>query len=387
MAKVLFVIRKSRSHTGKFKLYCRITANRQTREFSTEETIYKPEQWNQERQIYDLEGTEGEYINLLCDKLKYNIKTIYLSLNGSVAVSPDKIIDQLKEPNKKPVPARELISDYIKHLKENTGRSSATIEHYEIYLKNFIEFEANTFYSTDLTLIWATRFKEFLKNKPNDKRPCKNKTRASRHVEFFRNALDHAKRAGIIKENPLEGYQQERDKPKEVVFLDGDERKAWMNAKFENKLLSEIKDLYLFQISVGVAYGNIWAEYKVKDIPDVGKIFVGNRIKGNHQAFFVPFNTEAENLLNKYNGKMPYYDNSTYNKTIKIIAEILGIKKHLTTHTGRKTCAMKMDAEGWSKPAIQYSLGHGSIRTTETYYMTASIERLIHEMSYRQKNA
>jgi integrase len=103
----------------------------------------------------------------------------------------------------------------------------------------------------------------------------------------------------------------------------------------------------------------------------------------NGQAFFVPLNELTSVLLEKYSGKLPYFENGSYNRLIKEIAAILGINKKLKTNTARKTFATVMEGTGWSRESISRMLGHKHIKTLEIYYLGESPMRVINEMSGR----
>lgn len=376
MVKVLFIVRKTRSKSQNNILYCRITANGISREFSTEEFISNPQHWNQDKQFYECPGEEGDFINNLCLQLKYRIKNLYLS--ATELIYPDEIIESLKAPPQKPYTLNMAVIDYIDYERSETDLKATTIKHHEVYLRNLAEYTVKPVYANRVDIAWAELFKRYLKQKKG----FKFKTRASRHIEFFKKALTHAIAEKKIKEHGLLYYKADRDKKREVIFLTPTEVKKFEEAVFETKLLQQITDLFIYQIHTGVEYGNIWSAFEVRTIPNVGRIILGTRHKGG--AFFaLPYSDKAEFILQKYNYRLPRHCNATYNKVLKIIAEILGIKKHLTTHTGRKTFAMVMKANGWSLETVSGMLGHASTKTTETYYWANSAERLINEMTKR----
>lgn len=387
MAKVLFVIRTTRSNAKNSVLYCRITINGISREFSTEEQLQQPQCWNQDKQLHTGTGHEAEFINLLCDKIKYNVKTIALQHNNSSELTPDDIIRRMKAPKEKPVSAAELIKSFIQHEKNQGERNPGTIQHYEIYLKNFLAFEAEKTPVESISVLWAARFKEFLHLRPDtkdDRKRCKNKTRASRHIEFYKKAFDFAAANQIIKTHNLVFYKAERDKIKPPVYLTREEILKLVSHKFESSLLRNVKNLYLYQVATGVEYGNIWSDFEVLNT-SAGKVISGRRNKGDKRQFYLPYDELAEAILQEYGGKLPRLSNSTYNRILKEIAAILGINKRLTTHTGRKTFAMLKKGDGWSKEAIADMLGHSTTRTTETYYWGPSMERVVNEMAFRSQ--
>lgn len=59
--------------------------------------------------------------------------------------------------------------------------------------------------------------------------------------------------------------------------------------------------------------------------------------------------------------------NSEVNKCLTQIAELVRIKKHVTYHTARHTCATLLVHQGVPITTVQKLLGHTSVRTTEVY--------------------
>ena len=59
--------------------------------------------------------------------------------------------------------------------------------------------------------------------------------------------------------------------------------------------------------------------------------------------------------------------NSEVNKCLTQIAELVRIKKHITYHTSRHTCATLLVHQGVPITTVQKLLGHTSVRTTEVY--------------------
>jgi len=384
MAKVLFVVRKTKSNTGKHFLYCRITAQRITREFSTEQEITHPEKWNQQNQFYEVESREGDFINLLCDKLKYDIKIICVS---NPEFTPDHVIQRFKQPVKANISLQTIVSEYIQHERKEGRWKDATMRHREDYLNNLLLFAKQQVYANDVDERWAERFIYFLKTKKEN--PCLHDTRASRHIEYYRKALNWAVGEKKITDHCLHNYSAKRDKRKPLIYLTEPEKQVWYNGDFTDiGFLQKAQKCFTVQMNIGVSYMDLWAEYEVQNVKDdnnntIGKILLGKRGK-NGQVFFVPYNEIAEEILKEYNYKLPYLDNSDYNKAIKIIAKILGIQKRITTHTARRTFIMSRKNEGWDMYTVKEMAGHKSSRTTEVYYTEATPDRLINEIKNRK---
>ncbi len=68
------------------------------------------------------------------------------------------------------------------------------------------------------------------------------------------------------------------------------------------------------------------------------------------------------------NSLLPVNSNQRYNGYLKEIADVCGIKKHLTTHTARHTFATTVTLEhDVPIETVSQMLGHKNIRTTQIY--------------------
>lgn len=287
----------------------------------------------------------------------------------------------LKTTFKRKPPLTEIVGSYIADLEKHGQEKTTTITNHKIKLKNLLQYQSftkKTFTANSFDLVQAERFKDWFR----ETRQTPNITTANRNVTFFRQALQWAAEKGTIKAYGLAIFRPKKDKVKPPVILSAQEVDLMMRARFELSMLERVRDLYLFQISTGLSYGDIWSDFEIME-SESGQVILGTRAK-NGQAFYLPADDLALAIIEKYNGRLPVYCNQVYNRVIKQIAAILGIEKKLKTHTARKTFATLKDECGWSKESISLMLGHKSVKTTETYYIAHSFKRVQNEMLSRK---
>lgn len=378
--KITFFIRSNKDKEQTHSIYCRLVLNSRVSEFSIGEKI-SPNEWDQESQTFSgITSEKTEYINLLCDKIKYNLKTSILLLDKEKEVlHPKKVLEIYRNKKSPTVVIFDVIQKFIDWEVNEGELDSQTVAIHERYLVHLKEFaKQQKYFVTDFNEVEAEKFKDWFRLS----RGTKNKTTASRHVSFYRNSLTWAVKKGIIKEHNLLYYKGERDKTKKPESITENDLLALMNYQFTSEMLNKIKDLFLFQIATGVSYGDLWNVFEVKDT-QAGKIIVGQRNKGHGNSFFVPYDELAEAILLKYQYQLPKYCNGTYNRLLKEIAALVGIKTHLKSHTGRKTFASLKFSNGWTISTISLMLGHSNTKTTETYYVERNSGALISEMLLR----
>lgn len=394
MPKITFFLRSNNNKAKTHSLYCRLVLNGIASEFSTYEEI-SPSQWDQETQIF-IGATEEKthYINLLTEKIRFNLKTIVLlQKKENENLSPKKVIEFYKNPTKPPEVEQDVvIFDIIQKFIDfeyNEGEiKSITIAIHERFLRHLQEFaQVKKYYVSEFNEVRAEQFKEWFRSPRKTKKgkfipATKNKTSASRHISFFRDALQWGVKKGLIKTHNLLYYEGERDKRKEIEPMTEDELYSLIKHNFVSQMLNNIKDLFLFQTATGISYGDIWSNFEIQDT-ESGRIIIGKRNKGDGNAFFVPYDEMAEIILLKYNYKLPYYENGVYNRLLKEIAELVGIKTYLKTHIARKTFATMKLSNGWTLGAVSVMLGHSSEKTTELYYAKKTAKIIITEMNNR----
>ena len=143
--------------------------------------------------------------------------------------------------------------------------------------------------------------------------------------------------------------------------------------RFESILLnpaSELDvahDLFIFQMYTGLSFTDMQAfdfdEYKWDG---TSYRHIGNRIKTGC-AYVSTLLPPVVNILCKYGGKIPKINNADYNKHLKALGQIVGIKTRLHSHLARHTFATWMLRNGASIENVSKMLGHTNITQTQRY--------------------
>lgn len=206
-------------------------------------------------------------------------------------------------------------------------------------------------------------------------------TTASRNIELIKNACDYAVNRGLIEYNKIKLVKTKRTKPKPVVHLDPDELKKWIQYQTSHKKRTHYKAMYQFQCLTGVSNGDLWS-FKIKT-DDWGDWITNKRYKTGKE-YWVPLKPEAKAILESYPEGFPKTRNRPYNLGIRSIAKRIGIDKHLTSHTGRKTFATLMYEDGWSAESIKDMMGI-DIKILLTHYVKKSRHRIENELKIRNE--
>lgn len=373
--KTTFFLRNNGDKQGSTVLYCRITYKGTKTEFSLSEKIQR-KNWDQRKQQFTGVSEKSKFISTLTETVMFKIKSV--AIMGDFETARD-LLATLHKGNIKAVYVTDLVKEYIdsqaKLIKEGT------LTNHKIKLENLRAFEKHLCYRLtpkSFTVVIGEQFKIwFCKSRETD-----NISTAYRNVSFYRKAMLYALSKGSIEECALIHFKGERDRRKPVVFLSSREVNMMKHKQFESKLLTQVRDLFLFQCFTGLSYGDIWSEWNI-ETTEVGTILKGKRVK-NDQSFVVPLSDEAQIILMRYAYKLPKYNNAVYNRILKELTGICNIPKRISTHTARKTFATIQDSLGWSRESISKMLGHRSMKTTESYYLGDSDARVMNEMLQRK---
>jgi len=143
-------------------------------------------------------------------------------------------------------------------------------------------------------------------------------------------------------------------------------------------MLQKVRDFFVFSCYTGLAYIDV-TELKPQNI--IGGIDGTKWIKTSRAktdtSVNVPLLKPALIILEKYLSEkerpiretiFPWISNQEINRSLKIIAEVCSIKKHLTFHLARHTFATTVTLiNGVPIESISKMLGHTKLSTTMIY--------------------
>ena len=185
--------------------------------------------------------------------------------------------------------------------------------------------------------------------------------------------LNRAKSFQKIDVNPYEYLRGKfkRGEKENVEYLTEEEMK-----RFEAIILPKgseldvVHDLFIFQMFTGLPYSDMQA-FDASDYKWDGKAWkhVGERIKTG-----VPYVSQllppAVKILEKYGWEIPQLSNADYNRHLKALGQMAGIKTRLHSHLARHTFATYMLRNGVKIENVSKMLGHTNITQTQRYAHT-----------------
>ena len=186
----------------------------------------------------------------------------------------------------------------------------------------------------------------------------------------LKSLLNRAYSFGKIDENPYNRLRGkfDRGEKESVEYLTEDEMKRFMDLQLPaGSTLEKVKDLFVFQMFTGLSYSDLMA-FNFEDYKWDGEKWrhTGERIKSG-----VPFVSTllppVVEVLEKYGWQVPKLNNADYNRHLKSLGLMAGIKTRMHTHLARHTFATYMLVEDAKFENVGKMLGHKNLKQTMRY--------------------
>ena len=323
----------------------------------------KPEHWNSRNAQVD-NHPQAHDLNSMLFEFVLHLQAIELSLwKRGIPVT----LSLLKDAIKKDKPVNVTFPVFAKIYVQESDRKRSTKENLMTTITVLQEFRPGLDFK-DITYTFLKEFEVHLKEKGNSVNTI------AKHLRQLRTLVNEAINQGYIPSDayPFRKYKIKQEKGRKE-FLTPDELKRLENLDVDKKL-RHVLDAFLFCCYTGLRYSD-FCQLTPENII---------RVNGKRWLYFKSVKTDVEirlplHLL--FEGKalavLERYDivtdfakigpNSEANKYLAQLAALARIRKHITYHTARHTCATLLVHQGVPITTVQKLLGHASVRTTEVY--------------------
>lgn len=322
----------------------------------------KPEHWNSRNAQVD-NHPQAHDLNSMLFEFVLHLQAIELSLwKRGIPVT----LSLLKDAIKKDKPVNVTFPVFAKIYVQESDRKRSTKENLMTTITVLQEFRPGLDFK-DITYTFLKEFEVHLKEKGNSVNTI------AKHLRQLRTLVNEAINQGYIPSDayPFRKYKIKQEKGRKE-FLTPDELKRLENLDVDKKL-RHVLDAFLFCCYTGLRYSD-FCQLTPENII---------RVNGKRWLYFKSVKTDVEirlplHLL--FEGKalavLERYDivtdfakigpNSEANNLAQLAA-FARIRKHITYHTARHTCATLLVHQGVPITTVQKLLGHTSVRTTEVY--------------------
>ena len=338
-------------------------------------------------QVHNKEWAAGRIVNrpdadVLNKRLAIIYEKVCESVNESIKLGIPIDTENMKKLVWMVVESQSDDQTFIKWVKEQIpmlGVSEGTSKHYFPLLDRLIEYGKMNKWQ-DVTVENVSNFDAWLHTvtKPmSDARKKKGEKPEKlsdggiyNYHKCLKALLNRAKSFRKIDANPYEflrGKFKRGDKENIEYLTDEEMRKFEAIILPANSELDIAHDCFIFQMYTGLSFSDMQAfdfdEYKWD-----GSSYrhVGSRIKTgcSYVSTLLP---PVVKILCKYDGDVPKINNADYNKQLKALGLMAGIKTRLHSHLARHTFATWMLRNGASIENVSKMLGHTNITQTQRY--------------------
>lgn len=323
----------------------------------------KPEHWDK-RTSQVIGHPQANDLNSMLFEFVLHLQGIELALwkRGVPAT-----LSLLKDAMKKNRPINITFPIFAKEYVQHSDRRESTKENLFTTITVLQEFRPGLDFK-DITYTFLKDFEVYLREKGN------GINTVAKHLRQLRTLVNEAINQGYIHADayPFRKFKIKQEKGRHE-FLTPDELKKLENLEVHDLKLRHVLDAFLFCCYVGLRFSDFCQLKQSNFIKVNGKKWLHFKSIKTGIELRLPlhllFEGRALSILDKYDITefANLGSNSEVNKSLSVIIGMTRIKKHITYHAARHTCATLLIHQGVPITTVQRLLGHTSVKTTEIY--------------------
>lgn len=377
---VLFFIRKTRAlKSGENPIMLRISIAGQLSEIQLKRAV-KPNLWNQNKERCTGKDAASLEINRYLESVKLRLFEIHRKMEeDGKLINPMEIKRKFLGLDEEHKMFFQVFQEHNDKCRELIGKDYAkvTISRFDTCLKYFREMSQTQYQRKDIPLKEVTNgmihdYIHFLKAEKG-----LQENTVIRYMKVVKKVLNIAVNYDWIQKNPF-GNIRFHEKEVNKEFLTKEELEVLRTKEFDIPRLELVRDVFLVQCWTGLAFIDV-SELKEEHIiaDNDGNLWIRKERHKTGIMCNVPLLDVPLRIIEKYKDHplcqkrgilLPVLSNQKMNSYLKEIADCCGIKKKLSTHTGRHTfCSVVTLANNVSLENIAKMVGHTNTRMTQRY--------------------
>lgn len=343
----------------------------------------RPEHWD--KQIAQVcNHPQANDLNSMLFEFILHLQGIELSL-WKRGIQPTLAL--LRDAIKKNTPVNVTFPIFAKEYVKQSDRRQSTKDNLITTINVLQEFRPGLDFK-DITYTFLKDFETYLREKGN------GVNTVAKHLRQLRTLVNEAINQGYIHADayPFRKFKIKQEKGRHE-FLTPDELRKLENLEVEDNKLRHVLDAFLFCCYVGLRFSDFCQLTPANFIRVNGQKWLHFKSIKTGIELRLPlhllFEGKALTILDRY--KIEEFAslgcNSDVNKYLAQIAGMARIRKHITYHTARHTCATLLIHQGVPITTVQKLLGHTSVKTTEIYseVLSSTITRDLRAVKMRKK--
>ena len=377
---VLFFVRRTKlKKSGDTPIMLRITIEGQLAEIQLKRDV-KPNYWNQAKERCTGKDSASLEINRYLESVKLRLFEIHRKMEEEgKPINPIEIKRKFLGLDEEHKMLFQVFQEHNDKCRELIGKDYAkvTISRFDTCMKYFREMSLAQYQRKDIPLKEVTNgmihdYIHFLKAEKG-----LQENTVIRYMKVVKKVLNIAVNYDWIQKNPF-GNIRFHEKEVNKEFLTKEELETLRTKEFEIPRLELVRDVFLVQCWTGLAFIDV-SELKEEHIiaDNDGNLWIRKERHKTGIMCNVPLLDVPLEIIEKYKDHplcvkrgilLPVLSNQKMNSYLKEIADCCGIKKNLSTHTGRHTfCSVVTLANNVSLENIAKMVGHTNTRMTQRY--------------------
>lgn len=344
----------------------------------------KPEHWDK-RTSQVIVHPQANDLNAMLFEFVLHLQGVELALwkRGVPAT-----LSLLKDAMKKNRPVNVTFPVFAKEYVTHSDRRESTKENLYTTITVLQEFRPGLDFK-DITYTFLKDFEVYLREKGN------GINTVAKHLRQLRTLVNEAINQGYIHADayPFRKFKIKQEKGRHE-FLTPDELRKLENLEIKDRKLRHVLDAFLFCCYVGLRFSDFCQLKQSNFIKVNGKKWLHFKSIKTGIELRLPlhllFEGKALAILDRYciTEFASLGSNSEVNKCLAQITMMARIKKHITYHTARHTCATLLIHQGVPITTVQRLLGHTSVKTTEIYseILSSTIVRDLKAVKRKRNN-
>lgn len=377
---VLFFIRKTKlKKSGETPIMLRVTIEGQLTEVQLKRDV-KPNLWNQAKERCTGKDAASVEVNRYLQSVKLRLLEIHRKMEeDGKFINPMEIKRRFLGLDEEHKMLFQVFQEHNNKCRELIGKDYAkvTISRFKTCLKYLKEMTLKEYRLKDIPLkevnhAFIQDYIHFLKVEKS-----LSENTLIRYMKVIKKITNMALANDWITKNPFVNIRfHEQEVHKE--FLTKEELETLRTKEFDIPRLDLVRDVFLFQCWTGLAFIDVLELTEEHIVPDnEGNLWIRKARQKTKVMCNIPLLDVPLQLLEKYEEHplclkkgvlLPVMCNQKMNSYLKEIADFCGIKKNLTTHTGRRTFSTVVAlANNVSLENVAKMLGHTNTKMTQRY--------------------
>lgn len=380
---VLFLIKRTRLlKNGEAPIAMRLTVKGRSSDIMIKRGI-EASLWNQSKECSKGKDHAAKELNHFLESTKTRIYQIQRELmEEKKPVTLETVRDRYYGNDPESAPERTICGIYSEHNEKcraliGVDFTDSTVEKFDTSLNRIKEFIKHQYKKDDLPLSEVNG--EFVRNLDfyiKTVHKCKQNS-TIKHLKNLKKVIRIALANEWIKKDPFYGFQFKHEEVN-VEFLTNEELQRIINKEFTFQRLAQVRDVFVFCCYTGLAFIDVQQLAPDHLTTDVnGKMWIRKNRQKTGTMCNIPILSKAKEIIERYGDHpdcvkkgvlLPVMANQNMNAYLKEIADVCGIKKRLSTHVARHTCATTvMLANNVRMENVSKILGHSSTKMTQHY--------------------